>query len=124
MKQILLTLFSCFSIGICIAQPKSPVELKTDSIAWKIIGMLKRGQPDSLYELTGTAFRDQISADDFRSVVIDRLLPINKFETVSYVTSMEGINKYRVEGTPVLQLLVGLDADNKISTLLVQQYSE
>jgi hypothetical protein len=35
-----------------------------------------------------------------------------------------GINKYKISGSPELQLLVGLNEENMIQTLMIQPYKD
>lgn len=109
---------SCF----CSGQVNDKSSKKTDSIAQKVIHYFALKQPDSVYQLTGKAFREQITAENFTAITTSKIFPLTDFKLVKYISTANGINKYRVEGTPTLQLLVGLDTDDKISTLLVQEF--
>jgi hypothetical protein len=97
---------------------------KTDSIAQKVISFLKNKQPDSVYAMSGKNFREKITPENFNSITTTQILPINNFEKVTFVSYLQGINKYKVDGSPILQLMIGLDAENKIETLLIQPYVE
>ena len=55
---------------------------------------------------------------------MNQLFPLNDFKHAAFVKTTGGINKYKVAGSPELQLLVGLDAENKIETLLIQPFAE
>jgi hypothetical protein len=119
MKVLLIyTLLVFFGTAASGQEPSK----KTDSIARKVIGFLRAKQPDSVYMLTGKAFRDKITAENFSSITTTKIFPLTDFKTVKYISTTQNINKYRVEGTPALQLLVGLDADDKINTLLIQEF--
>lgn len=48
---------------------------------------------------------------------------MNNFQNVTYISTTNGVNKYKVAGTPDLQLLIGLDEKNKLETLLIQPFS-
>lgn len=106
------------------AQTKTVAEIKTDSIGNKVIQYLADHQADSIYAIAGKKFKANISWDDFKSISENQLYPINDFKKVSFVKTIDRINKYKVEGSPELQLLVGLDSEFKIETLLIQPYSE
>lgn len=106
------------------AQTKTVMELKTDSIGSKVIQYLGDHQPDSIYMLVDDNFKNEVSAESFTSVCQNQLFPLNDFKNVAFAKTINGINKYKVNGTPALQLLVGLDSNYKIATLLVQPYKD
>lgn len=122
MKYIFLAAFAFFS-GHIMAQSQNIPSKELDSVGQKVILYFKNKQPDSVYLMTGKDFRDKITAENFNSITTTQIFPLNDFENVKYVSYAQGISKYKVEGTPVLQLLIGLDATGKISTLLIQQYA-
>lgn len=95
-----------------------------DSISLKVIYYLENKQPDSIYSLAGENFRNHITKEDFKSISENQIFPINNFHNVTYVKTLNGINKYKVAGSPELQLLISLDKENKIETFLIQPYSE
>lgn len=97
---------------------------KTNSIGSVVIHYLENHQADSIYVLTGQAFKDRISKENFKNISENQLFSINDFKTVTFIKMQNGINKYKIKGTPELQLLVGLDAQNKIQTLQIQPYRE
>lgn len=122
-----IILFILLSAGFCInanAQAKTVSELKTDSIGNKVIQYLANHQSDSLYNITGSKFREKIVKADFKNICENQLYVINDFKKVAFEKTIGGINKYKVEGSPELQLLVGLDSEFKLETLLIQPYSE
>lgn len=106
------------------AQTKTLQQLKTDSISNKVIEYLGNHQSDSIYEMCGDNFKSHISKENFENISENQLYPINDYKKVTFIKTINGINKYKVSGQPDLQLLVGLDADFKIETLLIQPFSE
>lgn len=122
MKFILICTLLLCEMAVPAQSPQQGPSRKTDSIALKVISFLKAKQPDSVYLLTGKAFREKITAENFNSITNSKIFPLTDFKNVKYISSTQGINKYRVEGTPALQLLIGLDADDKIDTLLIQEF--
>lgn len=102
------------------AQVKVPPAL--DSVAARVIHYLQQQQPDSIYRMTGKAFQEKITAENFNSISTTKIFPLNDFKNVTFEKFESGISKYQVEGEPRLQLLIGLDDEKKIQTLLVQQY--
>ena len=89
-----------------------------------VIHYLQTKQTNSIYALAGENFKSKISAADFKSISETQVFPLNNFQNVTYVSTTNGINKYKVAGTPDLQLLIGLDKENKLETFLIQGYSE
>lgn len=121
MKSFIL-LAALFSPFLTTAQVKQIPPKKLDSVAQKVIAYFKVKQPDSIYAMTGKAFRDKITPENFSSITTTKILPLTDFKNVKFISSIQGISKYKVEGNPTLQLLIGLDVDDKIQTLLVQEY--
>lgn len=123
MKFVKLTIVACFLSVAAIAQVKTVPSKQLDSVAAKVIHYFQQKQPDSVYLMTGKSFREKITSENFTSITTTKIFPVNDFSKVSFVSNDGGVSKYKVAGTPDLQLLIGLDADDKIETLLVQQYS-
>lgn len=114
---IMIFVSACFTTN---AQVKAPSSL--DSVAARVIHYLQQQQPDSVYQMTGTAFQEKITAENFNSISTTKIFPLNDFKTVRFEKFEAGISKYEVDGEPKLQLLIGIDEKHKIETLLVQQY--
>ena len=112
-----------FTTGIS-AQARALASKKLDSVSQKVIVYLQHKQPDSIYAMAGKVFRDKITAENFNAISTNQIFPINSFADVKYIGTTRQINKYKVEGMPPLQLLIGLDADDKLETLLIQPFSE
>ena len=119
MKKISFILF----LSILLANVIS-AQSKTDSTGSRVIQYLRDLKADSIYLLTGPAFRNKISLEEFKNITEKQLFPLNDFKNTSFVKMTNGINKYKISGTPELQLLVGLDEGNKIQTLIIQPYKE
>lgn len=123
MKNLVVLIVAVMITGKCFSQNATTSQSKLDSISTLVIHYLQAKQADSIYALTGTEFRGQLSEANFKSISEQQLFPINDFKNVSFEKNINGINKYKVSGSPVLQLFIGLDAENMIQTLLVQPYS-
>lgn len=123
--KIFCVIITCLIITQTVsAQTKTLLELKTDSIGYKVIQYLRDHQADSIYIITGKKFQENISEENFKSVSENQIFPANDFKNVSFIKMTNHINKYKINGTPDLQLLIGLDSENKIETLLIQPYKE
>lgn len=121
MKKIAVLLL----VLICLkatAQTSEASMKRVDSVAQKVIVYLQQKQPDSVYAMTGLSFRNKITLENFNAISTSQIFPMTDFKSVKFVSHLQGINKYRVNSTPPMQLLVGLDADKKVETLLIQPY--
>ncbi|MEO6843684.1 MAG: hypothetical protein ABI184_00855 [Ginsengibacter sp.] len=124
MKIIVINIALFIFVANIQAQTKTLIQLKTDSIGNKVIAYLANHQSDSIYRMCGDNFKSHISKENFENVSKNQLYPINDYKKVTFIKTINGINKYKVAGQPDLQLLVGLDADFKIETLLIQPFAE
>lgn len=124
MKIIVANIVLFMFVANIQAQMKTLIQLKTDSIGNKVIEYLANHQSDSIYRMCGEHFKSIISQDNFENISQNKLYPINDFKKVTFTKTINGVNKYKVSGQPDLQLFVGLDADYKIETLLVQPFAE
>jgi hypothetical protein len=95
-----------------------------DSVSNIVIHYLQTKQTDSIYALAGERFKSQLNAETFKSISENNVFPLNDFQHVSYVSTTNGINKYKVTGSPDLQLLIGLDKENKLETFLIKAFSD
>ncbi|MGH2564451.1 MAG: hypothetical protein ACRDE5_08060 [Ginsengibacter sp.] len=124
MKKVLFTIITGLIMHAGFSQVKDPSQIILDSISKKVIHYFQTKQADSIYALAGQDFRSRITAENFKSISENQIFPVNNFQNVTYISTTDGINKYKVSGTPELQLLIGLDKENKLETLLLQPFSE
>ena len=124
MKKAALLLFLAVPILQASAQLAPADRQVLDSVSGRVIHYLQQKQADSIYSLAGENFRKQLSAADFRNILEGQVYPLNDFGKVSFVKNIQSVNKYRVEGSPELQLLIGLDADHRLETFLIQPYQD
>lgn len=108
----------------CLAQNTTSAQRILDSVSQKAIYYLQQKQSDSIYAMAGENFRSHLSQEDFKQISMNQVFPLNDFKNVTFVKTVEGINKYKVDGSPELQLLIGLDKDNKLETFLIQAFSD
>lgn len=94
-----------------------------DSVSNLVIHFLQEKQADSIYAMAGEDFKSKLSQSDFKSVAESQVFLINDFKNITFVSTTSGINKYKVSGSPELQLLVGLDREAKLYTLLIQPFT-
>ncbi len=123
MKKLYCLIVMMASFG-GFAQTNSVNQKLLDSMSQKAIYYLQQKQTDSIYSMSGESFRNNISSGDFKSIMETQVYPLNDFKNVVFVKAVNAINKYKVNGSPELQLLIGLDKDNKLETFLFQPYSD
>lgn len=124
MKKIFFSFITALIVHSGFGQVNNTSQTTLDSISAIVIHYMQAKQADSIYALAGEQFRSKISAADFRSISDTQVFPLNDFKNVTYVSTANGISKYKIAGTPDLQLLIGLDEENKLATLLIQAYSD
>ena len=123
MKKVAFTIIAVLIMQAAFSQTNSGNQTTLDSIAKVVIHYLQAKQADSIYALAGERFKSQLTAENFKSISEKQVFPLNDFQHVTYVSTANGVNTYKVAGTPDLQLLVGLDDKNKLETLLVKSDS-
>jgi hypothetical protein len=122
MKKTTSILFTVFAIQFGYSQIGIPKNI-TDSVSIQVIHYLQNKQADSIYNVAGEKFKSQIPGADFKSIAENQVFPLNNFQNVSFVKTVNGVNKYKVEGSPELQLLISLDKENKLETFLIQPFN-
>ena len=123
MKKALFTVITILIMHTGFSQVNNSNQSTLNSVSKIVIHYLQTKQSDSIYALAGESFKSQLSAENFRSISQNQVFPLNNFSNTTYVNTTNGINKYKVSGTPDLQLLIGLDKENKLQTLLIQPFS-
>lgn len=123
MKKIAFTAITIFILHTGFTQTNNAYQTTLDSISKIVIHYLQTKQTDSIYALAGADFKNQLTAETFKSISENQIYPLNDFKNVTFVNTTNGINKYKVTGSPDLQLLISLDKENKLETFLVQPYS-
>jgi CubicO group peptidase (beta-lactamase class C family) len=124
MKFKLCLFLLLFTSGLTFAQ--SHQQYKTDSVFVLVKNFFNAKQADSIYTLTGSNFRHAVSGGQFRSLMEQQLFPLNDikgFSIISFVNNK--VSTYKLVFQSVtLQLLMSLDAGNKIELFLFQPYKE
>lgn len=104
--------------------PQTNQEKKTDTVAQRVIRYFNRRQADSVYALTGDDFKKQVPYATWNNIAEKQMPPMLPFKNPVFVSSKNNVNKYKIESTALLQLLVGLDEQGRINALLLQPYQE
>ncbi len=123
MRKAVLTFLTILILHTGFGQTNNNHTNTLDSISRVVIHYLQAKQADSIYTLGGENFKSHLTAASFKLVAENQVFKINDFMNTTFVSTTNGINKYRVAGTPELQLLIGLDKENKLETLLIQPFS-
>ena len=123
MRKLIVTAFIMLIVFTGFSQAGSNYQKILDSISKVVIHYMQEKEPDSIYALAGQNFKQQLSQESFKSISTNQIFPLNDFKAVTFVNTTNGINKYKVDGNPVRQLLLSLDTENKIETLLIQPFS-
>src|SRR5436853_2614273 len=106
MKKIGSIIITVLMMKADFSQTNSGKQTTLDSISNVVIHYLQAKQADSIYALAGEHFKSQLTAENFKSISEKQVFPLNDFQNVSYVSTTNGINTYKVAGTPDLQLLI------------------
>ncbi|HVX24819.1 MAG TPA: serine hydrolase domain-containing protein [Parafilimonas sp.] len=120
MKKILPFLIFIFFNTYAIAQSNKQ---KIDSVNSLVVKYFNAKNADSLYALSGDAFKSQLSADQFKQICNNNLFPLGIMQT-TFESNTSGINKYKAvfsTGT-ILALYVSLDDKDKLYTFLFKPY--
>ena len=120
MKKCIVTIVAVMIMHVGFSQANNMV---LDSVAAITIHYLQTKQADSIYALAGVDFKNTLTAEKFKAIAEGQVFPLNDFKKVTYINTTNSIKKYKVEGAPELQLLIGLDSENKLQTFLIQPFS-
>ena len=124
MKKFVFAFIAIITMHTGFSQTNNTYQTTLDSISKIVIHYMQAKQAGSIYALAGEDFKSHLSAEDFKSISENKVFPLNDFQHVTYVSTTNGINKYKVAGSPDLQLLISLDKENKLETLLIQPFSD
>jgi CubicO group peptidase (beta-lactamase class C family) len=117
--QILFFLFGVFNVK---AQTTA-LELKTDKVARLAIKYLNGGLPDSVYNLVGEKLKKTLPVVSWNNA-FKQLSSISPFSEVTFISSKESINKYKLTGKITLNYYVSLDQENKLDNFSFVPYVE
>jgi CubicO group peptidase (beta-lactamase class C family) len=116
--------FCCVLLQVQAQQPTTVQEIKTDSVAQKLLQYLAHKQTDSAYTLAGEAFKKALPYDKWIAICEKQLYGLMPFRNVSFLWCKNGINKYKMDGIVPLQLLISLDNTDKIQVFLIQPFQD
>ncbi len=121
-----LIILIAFSLMSSSASAQSRQQQKTDSVFSLVKTYFNQKRADSLYSLAGKNFRAQLSEDAFRTIANQQLIPLGEMKGSSPISFVNNnLATYKVIFSSVtLQVLLSLDADDKIDVLLFQPFKE
>lgn len=119
MKRIVL--ISAGLLLFCIAKAQTPAATNPtlDSLAKVSQRLINNNQPDSLYALMGSAFRQQVSADKMKEVVGQITGQLGKWTGLESRGVTNGIARYKATfALAPLDFYISRDKEGKIETFL------
>ena len=102
----------------------SAIEKKTDTVARLAIRYMNTNFPDSVYQLTGEKFKNQIPAATWSTVYNNQLSTLLPFTKIEFVRSIDSVNVYKLTGKVTLTYNAGLDKNNKLVNFSFVPYQE
>ena len=121
MKKLLLSLLVGLWATTAYAQSSStPVTSpKLDSLAKLSQQFMNNNQPDSLYQLMGAAFKQQVSLDKLKEVMGQLTGQVGKWTSLEPQSVTNGIARYKaVFALMPLDFYISQDKQGKIETFL------
>jgi CubicO group peptidase (beta-lactamase class C family) len=122
MQKAIFSAMIAFCISLTTTAQNTIAET-TDSMAKATIALMNAGLWDSAYQATSSSFQKNIPPQTWKTVSkqLSSLLPFSK---PVFETDLQGVRKYKLQGGGTnFQLLLQLNTEQKIETLLLQPYS-
>jgi CubicO group peptidase (beta-lactamase class C family) len=119
MKRISLIILL---INICLHASAQDQKIKNDSVSILVQQYFNAKNADSLYALAGNTFRQNLSEDQFKTICNNNLFPLGAMQ-IQFESFSNNISRYKAAFNSVnLVLLIGLNDQGKLQTLLFQPY--
>ncbi|MCU0405032.1 MAG: serine hydrolase, partial [Chitinophagaceae bacterium] len=101
-------------------------EQRTDSVAQLVKKYYNTKQTDSLYALTGKAFKEKVPLSALEQGLLTQLAPYGAITLFEFVNSKNGVSRYKTKllGGLTLQTLIGLDSDGYMQTFAMQPWRD
>ncbi len=97
---------------------------KIDSVCQLMKQYFNAKDADKIYSLTGEAFKKQLPLETFKQVGNTNLFPLGELKETIFEKITDGVSKYKaVFATATLDLLLSLDATDKIQVFLFRPYT-
>lgn len=118
MKKILLLFILSYT---ALAQPN---QKKIDSVRVLLETAYNEKNPVAIYELAGEAFRKQLPETEIKKVVTQLQAEFGLWKSSAFQKNTDGVANYKgIFEKANLNVLLGLDSQHKIATLLFQPYN-
>ncbi|NML19550.1 beta-lactamase family protein [Pseudoflavitalea sp. G-6-1-2] len=118
-----ILLLACTLSISAVSFAQRTLRQRTDSITALVQQFLNEKQSEKLYELTAPSFREQLNADQFKTVTEKGIYPMGKIVASSFEKTTNGIFFYKVDFASGPSLLsVGIDKNDRIFYLLLGPY--
>lgn len=89
----------------------------------KVISFFNAQNVDSIYSLAGKAFKQQLSAETFKTVCENNLFPLGNIKTAAFEKIDKGVSKYKTTfDAAIVAMYISLDSAGKLETFLFQPY--
>jgi CubicO group peptidase (beta-lactamase class C family) len=121
-KIFLLGLISFCSLTIYAQDMQKE---KVETMKNKVIKFFNAQNADSLYALTGTGFKKQLSAEAFKNIAENNLFPLGEIKLAEFEKFEKGVSKYKITSdVAILSMYLSLDSSGMIETFLFQPYKK
>ncbi len=123
MKKIFLISALSFYINVIFSQDTQ--KEKIDAMKTKVINFFNQQKADSLYALTGSGFKKQLTEESFKNVAENNLFTLGEIKLCEFEKFEKGVSKYKVTAdAAILSMYLSLDSSGKIETFLFQPYKK
>ncbi len=128
MKKIVL--LTCFALLSLVARAQTATTAPADTAKLNSLARLAQrylndNQPDSLYTLMGSAFKQQISAEKMREVTGQVSGQLGKWTGLEPRGVQDGIARYKATfAMAPIDFYLSRDKEGKIATFLFKPYQE
>ena len=123
MKKLILA-FLFFTLVPPVFAQKTQQQ-KIDSVAKLVVQYWNEKNADKIYNMAGTAFREELPEATFRQIATTNLFPAGAITESRFIGHRNGVSKYLVV-TPAdkLQMLISLDSSDKLQMFYFPPYKE
>ena len=118
-----LLLFILFHIQVIYAQKTDTLGMET--MKNRVILFFNNKQADSLYSLTGAAFRKAVPEKQFIDISQNQLFRLGKISKAELDTIRQGVAKYRAAlDAGLYSIFISLDTTGRLETFLIRPYKQ
>lgn len=123
MKKIFL--FTACVFNCCLLLAQSSQQQKIDSVCLLVKQYFNEKSSSKIYELTGQAFKKELSPDAFKNICDNNLFPLGEMKKTDFQSHTNGVSKYKAIFSSLnLSLYLSLDKNDKIEAFLFKPYTD